>query len=622
MSMPEPEFDELELAEPGRLARWVRADQLRAVAIALIVATVAWRAAIATRGYFSQDEFVIAARAIDTGLTADYLLDVFNNHLMPGGLLLAWLMVRVDGLAGWPWVLLLTVGQAAVSVAFYLLLRALLRPGWALLVPLCMFLFSPLTLEVSSLWMVGLLILPVQMAMILAIGAQLRYVRTGRHRYAVGLVLAVALGLAFDTKALLIVPLVYLLTAFLFCVGSPFASIWAATRRFWPGWAALTALSAGYVAFYLSRPSPNLDRPGSAGEVVGFVVDLVGTNLVPGLFGGPWQWTYAGDGPPLVDPPDIGVWLAWAVLLVLVVVTVRGRASAPRAWLLLLAYVAMVTTLFAVTRIGDVLGPIAGLVPRYLADVVVVAALCVGVALLGLRDRAEPEVAHWPVPKVLREPGALAVGTVAAVVVIATVSLGTLWSTARFNDNWQTKHGRAYLETTQAELAAAPPGTGLVDEAVPDRVIAGYFWPDNLQSHFFRAAPRRPVFVTEAEAPSVFDDTGKIRPATVQGTQSVPGPADACGHKVPFGRFARIPLEAPVLEWPWWVSFGYLSSGDSTVTFQLGTATHRFGVRRGLNQIYFLLEGRGDAVQLSVNDPGVTLCTRLVTIGKIVPKTS
>jgi hypothetical protein len=58
------------------------------------------------------------------------------------------------------------------------------------------------------------------------------------------------------------------------------------------------------------------------------------------------------------------------------------------------------------------------------------------------------------------------------------------------------------------------------------------------------------------------------------------------------------------------------------VTFQLGTATHRFEVRRGLNQIYFRLEGRGDAVQLSVGDPGVVLCTRLVTVGKIVPKTS
>ncbi|MEU7908536.1 hypothetical protein [Actinoplanes sp. NPDC049118] len=608
--------------DPGPLARWIQADRVRAVAIALIVVTVAWRAAIATRGYFSQDEFVIAARAMDTGLTADYLLEIFNGHLMPGGLWLAWLIVRVDGLAGWPWVLLLTVGQVAVSVAFYRLLRTLLRPGWALLVPLCMLLFSPLTLEVSSLWMVGLLMLPVQLAMVLAIGALMRYARTGQHRYAVVLMLAVALGLAFDTKALLIVPLVFLLAACLFCAGRTFASFREATRRFWAGWVALAALTAAYVPFYLSRPSPRLQQPESPGGAVAFVVDLVGTNLVPGMLGGPWRWTHAGDGPPLVDPPEPAVWLAWAALLAVVVVTVRRRASARRAWLLLLAYVAMVAALFVVTRLGGTLGNLAGLVPRYLADVVVVAALCVGVALLGLRDREERGAAEWPVPSVMREPGAFAVGLVAAVVVAATVAVGTLWSITRFNDTWQTKYGRDYLATAQAELAAAPPGTALLENVVPEQVVAGYFYPDNLQSHFFRAAARQPVFVTEAEEPLMFDDIGRIRPATVEGLDIVPGPTDNCGHRVSFGPALQIPLEAPASDWPWWIHVGYLSSGDSTVTFRLGEATHRFDVRRGLNQIYFQLQAEGDAVQLSVSNPKVTLCTRYLTVGKIVPKAS
>jgi hypothetical protein len=299
---------------------------------------------------------------------------------------------------------------------------------------------------------------------------------------------------------------------------------------------------------------------------------------------------------------------------------VRARASASRAWLLLAVYVAMVTTLFAVTRLGGPLGPITGLVPRYLADVVVVAALCVGVALLGLRD--QPEVAAWPSPAVMREPGSLAVGLVASVVVVATVALGSLWSVAKFNDNWQTKYGRAYLQTAEASLKAAPPGTVLLEDSVPDRVVAGYFWPDNLQSHFFRAAPRRPVFVTESEDPSMFDDTGRIRPASVVGTGIVPGPADDCGYQVPFGDVVRVPLQVAVAEWPWWVYVGYLSSGDSTVTFQLGDAVHRFAVRRGLNQIYFRLEGGGDAVWLSVADPGVSVCTRLITVGKLAPKGS
>jgi hypothetical protein len=208
------------------------------------------------------------------------------------------------------------------------------------------------------------------------------------------------------------------------------------------------------------------------------------------------------------------------------------------------------------------------------------------------------------------------------VVVAATIAGGTLWSITRFNDSWQTKYGRDYLATAEAELAAAPPGTVLVENVVPDRVIAGYFYPDNLQSHFFRAARRKPVFVTAAEQPSMFDDLGRIRPATVEGLDIVPGPADTCGHRVSSGQALRIPLEAPAPDWPWWIHVGYLSSGDSTATFQLGRATHTFDVRRGLNQIYFQLQAAGDAVRLSVSDPGVTLCTRNITVGKVVPKPS
>ena len=131
--------------------------------------SVAWRAGLATRGWFSQDEFVIAAQVLDTRLDADYLLRTFNNHLMPGGLLVAWAMVRAAGFVTWPWVLLLAVGQAATGIAVYRLLRDLLRPGWGLLIPLCLFVFSPLTLEVSSLWLVGLLVLPMQLALVMAV---------------------------------------------------------------------------------------------------------------------------------------------------------------------------------------------------------------------------------------------------------------------------------------------------------------------------------------------------------------------------------------------------------------------------------------------------------------------
>lgn len=604
---------------PQTFVRRLRPDQVGAVAVVLIVVSVAWRAGLATRGWFSQDEFVIAAQALDARLDADFLLRTFNNHLMPGGLWTAWLMVRVAGFVSWPWALMLAVGQAAVGVAVYRLLRDLLRPGWGLLVPLALFLFSPLTLEVSSLWLVGLLLLPVQLALVLAVRAQVWYVRTGRRRHLVTVALWLLFGLLFDPKALLIAPLLFLLTLFLFTDGSPWRSVVTVVRRHWPVWLVLTVLSGAYLAFYLTRPARALDQVTSPGQAFTFLGDLVGATVVPGLLGGPWRWTYAGDGPPLVDPYPVAMWLSWLVLAALVVVTVRRRRSAARAWLLLACYLGLVAVLFAVTRLGGVLGPMVGTVPRFVADLVPVAAICVGVALFGLRDAGEQDrYVSRPLPGVPWALDSVAIGRVAIAVLVA-VGLGTVWSTVRFGENWSTKHGREYLATTQAELAAAPADTVFLDTIVPDRVVAGYFWPDNLQSHFFRPAERRPEFVEVAELPVTFDAEGRIRPVRIEGVKVLPGQVPDCGHLVESGRTARIPLAAPVEKWPYVVEFGYLSSGDATAIIRLGEATQEITLRRGLHQLYFPLAGAGEAVEITLRTPDTALCTRLITVGRVVP---
>lgn len=605
--------------QPVVFARRFRVDRVAAVAAALIVVSVAWRAGLAARGWFSQDEFVIAAQALDARLDADFLLRTFNNHLMPGGLLAAWLMVRSAGFVTWPWVLMLAVAQAAVGIAGYRLLRDLLRPGWGLLVPLCLLLFSPLTLEASSLWLVGLLVLPVQLALVLAVRAQVWYVRTRRRRHLATVALWLVFGLLFDPKALLIAPLLFLLTVFLFTRGAPWRSLVTAVVRYWLAWLVLVLLSAAYLAFYLTRPARALDRPTSVGQVLTFLGDLLGKTVVPGLFGGPWRWTYAGDGPPLVDPYAVPMWLSWVVLATLVVVTVRRRPSAARAWLLLACYLGLVAVLFAVTRVGGVLGPMVGTVPRFVADVVPVAAICVGVALFGIRDADEKVGSAWPVPMIPRVVGPVAVGRVATIAVLVAAGVGTVWSTVRFGDNWGTKHGREYLATTQAELAAAPPDAVFLDTIVPDRVVAGYFWPDNLQSHFFRPAPRRPVFVEAAERPLTFDEYGRIRAVTVEGTNILPGQVPDCGHLVESGRTARIPLETRLEEWPYVVEFGYVSSGDATATMRLGEATREITLSSGLNQLYFPLTGAGDVIEVTLGTPDIAVCTRLITVGRVVP---
>ncbi|WP_146231227.1 hypothetical protein [Micromonospora sicca] len=711
--------------EGGWIGSWVRADPVRAVGVAMILFSLAWRAQLASRGFLAADDWVLVAQSAGSDLTPGFLFTLYNNHFMPAARLLTWLVTHALGYAYWPYLLLMIVGQALIAVTFHRLLRALLRPGWLLLVPLGMFLFSPLTMEATSWWAVGANMLAMQLAMVLALGAQLKYVRTGRLRHLVSLALSVLLGLLFFEKTLLVVPLVFLFTACLFAGGGPIRAAVTTLRRWWASWAVLAAISLGFLAAYLSRSVSSLRQPNSIFEVLSFLEQLLGSTLVPGLFGGPWRWLGAGDGAPVAAPPELGRWLAWTALVALIVVTLRLRRIAARAWVLLGTYLLVVSALLAATRLGSVFSDVAGAVPRYVSDVAVVAALCVGVALLGLaapaaapatgavpptprrkaddepatpddparepvagaRQKVTPEEAVVEVPRAAvpaaprrgvihadmdhdeAPPGPIATAIPAAAgpppstpavrpgdtqravanvgpradasdldrmpdvlarnrepvaaalaAVLVAAGLGTAWTTARYSDEWATSTSRTYLETARAELAGAPPGTVFFDRKVPDDVVLNLSAPYNQQSRFFRALPDPPVFVTEAENPSVFDDSGRIAALGVDGPSVRPGPEEGCGYKLTDRQIVRMPLNGSRIDWAWVVRVGYLASADATATLRLGDGVREFRVQRGLHQVFFEITGGGDAVDLVLHGPGVTLCTNEVTVGTLTAR--
>jgi hypothetical protein len=198
--------------------------------------------------------------------------------------------------------------------------------------------------------------------------------------------------------------------------------------------------------------------------------------------------------------------------------------------------------------------------------------------------------------------------------------LGTAWTTARYGDEWAVKSGRTYLETARAQLAAAPPGTVFFDQPVPGDVVPVLSAPYNRQSKFFQAMEDGPTFVTEAEAPSIFDSSGRVVPVRIDGPAARPGPEEGCGYKIIGGRTVRLPLTAPRDDWFWVVRIGYLSSADTTATFRLGNGTREFPVKQGLHQYFFELTGGGDTVELTIESHGVTVCTNEVAVGTPTPQ--
>lgn len=594
---------------------------MSAAAFALIAISVAVRVWAASRGFLIHDDFVLASRAMESPLSLGHLFaSVNDDHVMPAGLLVVWLVTRGFGLAHWPYVVLLAVGHAVLGVAFHRLLRSVLKPGRGQLVPLGLLLFSPLSLEVTSMALTGLTVLPMMLAMVLAIGAQVRYVRTRRGRHLVSLGAALLFGLLFFEKSLLIVPLVFLVTVFLFTTGGPLRGPLEAVRRFGRAWLVLAALSVAYLAFYAGIVSSSPRPPSSAETVLTFWHQLVGQTLLPGLVGGPWRWLPSGDVAPLTDPGVVAQSLAWTAVAAVVAITVRARRTAIRAWLLLLAYVLLVCGLFTLTRLGTDFAPWVGLAPRYVCDVLVVAAFCLGIALMGLAGTTDPRPAAPERPR--RFPALLRARTRPAfAVVLVGLLVGAGWSTVGFGDLWAVKNGRAFLQTAEAELARAPAGTVFLDRPVPETVQASFFYPYHLYSRFFLPAKRQPTIVDEAEKPSVFDNAGRIRPAWVQGVDIRPGADPWCRtHKVVGGAAVRLPLQEPVANRRWVVRIGYLSggSGESAAVLRLGDGTRAFTVRPGLHQVFFVLDGGGDAVELTVQNRDVWVCTNDITVGQPV----
>ncbi|BCL16707.1 hypothetical protein [Micromonospora sagamiensis] len=625
------------VATPGTTVARGRVDPIHVAAAVLITASVLWRASITTRGFLTADDFPLVAQADAGGPHPDHLFSLYNNHLMPAARLLTWVTHRLTEYEYWPYATLMLIGQVAVSVAFYRLLRLLLPTTWALLVPLCLFVFNPLTLEVTAWWAVGINLLPMQLAMIVAIGAQVRYLRTGRRRHLVTLGASVVVALLFFEKALLVVAAVFLLTLCLYAPGGPVRAVLTTVRRWWPAWLVLTGISVAYLAGYLSVSASSLRAPVSAAEVGTFLQQFYGQSLPAGLVGGPWTWLDGADGPALVAPTRPAQWASWAMVAAFAGFTVwLRRRVAVRAWLLLALYSGLGAGLIGVTRLGSGFSGVAGLVPRYLGDVLLVAALCVGVALCGLRrgepdtseldaagpdgagpEGAEPEGAAGPVPlraRPQRFVTALAVGLV--------LLLGSsVHSGVDFGTDWRDKAGRDYLNTARTDLATAEPGTVFMDQPVPERVVPGLSHPWNLQSRFFAPLDDDPVFVTRARRLWVFDDAGHVRPAWVKGVRAERGPAPGCGYQVRVDRPARIPLESTVVDYWQVVRIGYLSDRDTVATFRLGDGeTVPFDVHRGLNAMFLLVSGGGDEVQLAVSDPAASLCTDEIEIGALVPQ--
>lgn len=536
--------------------------------IATLMAGVLLRLLFMKDGYFWQDDFSYLYE-VRNGISLPVLFQDYNGHLMPGTFLLSWI-VSASGASWTVAVWLLVVLQVAAGLSLLWVVGLLFRGHPGSLVVYALAIFTPLTL-VGSMWFAyGLQLWPQQIASTLALGCLVKYRESGSWRWAAGVLGAFVGGLFFWEKAALILPVLLVFSVLIVDRGQTWRQRWRGLRTQWRLWLPMLAVAAAYTVLYLVLTSTqNPDRSGlSPVEVAN---NALLRTLLPGLLGGPW--TNRGSLFTVSAMPNDIVTALVALIWIAIIGASwlwRGR-SAPLAWawaLLAICGNYALTLLFrpeAATLVRDT---------RYIADVVPVLALAIGLAFLPRRFRVPApdgaaEVTTPAAPETSDPPEASSSSSslLAGIPLKVTTAVALFVSACLFASAWvstsalapELKHlgSRLYVDSLR-RAAAADPDRPILDRRSPFPAV--YFRP---QSMLAEGLGLRLNWVEQGRDVSMFDDSGRLVPVTVPSPgYRKAGPSQGCGWLVRPGSPARIDLGNQVAGFDKVLNVGVLSGGD------------------------------------------------------------
>ena len=579
-------------------------------AVALIAVQLLIRSVLAFGGDFYWDDLILVGRAgTQSLLSAQYLFDDHDGHVMPGAFLVAGVITR---LAPLEWVgpaISLVVLQLLASAA---LLRALyVILGWrpVLLIPLTFALFTPLTVPGFAWWAAGLNSLPMLAALAWVCADAILLVRTGNRRYAVTGILVYVGGLLFFEKSAVIPFVAFAVTALLAWVtGASVAQVWRRGFRLWIGLLAVTAAWIGVYLVVVDQQRWSLD--------LGMTWDLlwrsVTHGIVPGLAGGPWDWQRWAPASPWATPSATVMALGWLVLAAVVAVSLARKQRIGPVWLTAVGYAVACQVPIYLMRSSQFTALELAQTLRYLPDLVVVLALLSAVAFCAPNRASSRRLDASP-------------GRSVIVIVVAASFVGSsLFSTVTFLRVWQDSPVPAYLDNARTGLASVDPlSAPLLDQEVDPMIMQRVAAPENLASHMFALLPDRPEFSSTTTELRILDSTGRLRDALVTWVRTiVPGPAPNCGHLVQTEDSEVVmPLDGPLLPADWTAEINYLANSEGSLTMSLTEGLPvKVPVHPGLNRVFVRLSGAGDAIRVSANTAALSVCVASGPVGFVAPR--
>jgi hypothetical protein len=589
--------------------------RVTAVAMTLVAVHLVWMGVLLDDAYFYLDDFWYAGAAFAGGFDWDYLLRIHINHLMPLPFALEKVLVGIDP---YNWGLTVAVRLAllaAAAVAFWRLLVVIFGVRWALLAPLTVYLFSPMTFWATQWWAASLNNLPIRIALPMMLAAHVLWLRTGRGRHLAAASAWLVFGLACFVKAAFLPLLAFALTWAFFSRGQGFARSFATAlldrRRAWTCYGILLVL---YVALYLYQQRTNIKDPGlpSTGSAVEILRHMIVENFGTLAVGGPNRWAVIvpGYANTVADPLGWTIVAAWCVVAAVVVAGLRHRRRSAASWAILLGYV-LVVNVPPVLLGRTVLGAehLAGLETRYFVETAQVLALCLALAFLPLRGEPSPRA-----PSRTRQ--------LVAGMCTAAFTANAIWSGVTLMAAGDPSQMRDYVAAAREDLADAPPGLPVFDRQAT--TLYPPFWPEFSTFSYLMgplAGPARQAALRDpppTDQPMVFGDDGHLAPMAIDG-QKITAPDGGCHPRT--GDYVPVPLTDPVPYGRAHVTgLGYVAGTAVTVKVSLGDGPAKtVPLREGAGHVYFQLAGEGDEITISPAD-GVTLpCVAEVEIGVAVP---
>lgn len=612
--------------------RWVSV-----AAVIMIMVQLAWKAGFLSQFYFRQDDIHFTEIALRSTLGWQYLTYVGSGHLHPGVLLIVWILARASLYSWGPAAAVLLLMLAVAGVAAWRLLRLLIGDRPAILIPLALYLVTPLTFPNDSWWQSGIESAPLQAVIFLALIAHIKYVRSGGTRQLVIAAAWLAAGLFFFEKAAVIPVILFAVTAGFLLDGPISVTVRQSAVRYWRAWLTYAGMVAvyGVVLLVALRSSTVKPTASSAANTLAFSGNLVKDTLLPGLLGGPWRWYFVpGNAIGYSAPPTQLVWLSLLVVVGLIVASVRTRALAWRAWAILAVWVVVADILPVLFGRLSNLGKftwVFELDTRYVADAGSVAAICVALAFWPMvRSAREAATAPGPRP---REYFTSQTWRMVGLCLTGVVVIGSLVSVSSYEHVTATANstGKTYLGNAKASLGAdLPAGTVIFDEAVPaNLMVTDFYLSDALQSAALgpmaATATAREARWTQHPSGTIdnlamFGVNGTLDRAVIAGVHSVPEPRGA--QCWPFHRDrAVIKFNSASAPSTGLVRVGYYADGAAsggTVTVGYGGASRQFVVEVGLHSVYLPVSGGASGVTVTV-PPGAAVCVGDVEAGNLAP---